>query len=296
MAHTEKISFKEFCNKFADESACKNYLFKLRWPEGFTCPECGSREYSFVKSRGIFQCKQCRHQASLTSGTVMHRTHLPMKTWFWAIYLTARDKRGISATQLASELELAYETAWYLLYRIRKAMAQRDRDYLLSGIIELDDTYYGSTGQGGKRGRGTSKVNVMVALSKDDYGRPLYLKMQVVENLKGETVGAFAKDNIAYGSIIQSDAYHSYRKPLAEDYSHRYAVFDSNSDMLLWLHVIIGNAKAFLLGTYHGRCRCNLQSFLDEFCYRFNRRGFKDELFSRLLHAVTESNILGSAV
>jgi len=189
----------------------------------------------------------------------------------------------------------ADESAWYLLHRIRKAMSQRDRDYLLSGIVELDDTYYGATEQGSKRGRGTSKMNIMVAISKDAKGRPQDLKMQVIDNLKGETIGTFAKANIAQGSTIQSDAYRSYRKPLAEDYSHQHDIFDFNSDMLHWLHVVVGNAKAFLLGTYHGNCRDNLQSFLDEFCYRFNRRGFKDELFSRLLHAVTQSYILGSA-
>jgi hypothetical protein len=296
MAQTEKIHFKEFRERFADESACKNYLYKLRWPEGFICPKCRSREFSFVKSRNIFQCKHYRHQTSLTAGTVMHRTHLPMTIWFWAIYLTVRDKRGVSATQLAAELDVSYEAAWYLLLRIRTAMSQRDCDYMLSGIVELDDTYFGATEQGSKRGRGTSKTSIMVAISKDDKGRPQYLKMQVVDNLKGETVGAFAKANIAQGSIIQSDAYHSYRKPLATDFDHHYEVFDSDTDMLHWLHIVVGNVKAFLLGTYHGNCRSNLQSFLDEFCYRFNRRGFKHELFSRLLHAITQSNILGSAV
>jgi transposase-like protein len=296
MAHTERINFKEFRERFSDESACKNYLYQLRWPEGFTCPKCGRREFSFVKSRKIFQCKQCRHQTSLTAGTVMHKTHLPMTIWFWAIYLTARDKRGVSATQLAAELEVSYETAWYLLLRIRTAMSQRDHDYMLSGIVELDDTYFGATEQGSKRGRGTSKINIMVAISKDEKGRPQYLKMKVIDNLQGVTIGAFAEVNIAQGSTIQSDAYRSYHKPLIGKYNHQYEVFDSNTDMLHWLHVIVGNAKAFLLGTYHGNCRANLQPFLDEFCYRFNRRGFKDELFSRLLHAVTRSNIVGSAV
>jgi len=296
MAQTEKIGFKEFRERFSDESACKNYLYKLRWPAGFTCPKCGSHEFSFVKSRKIFQCKKCRHQTSLTAGTVMHKTHLPLAIWFWAIYLTARDKRGISATQLAAELELAYETAWYLLRRIRSAMSQRDRDYLLSGIVELDDTYFGATVQGSKRGRGTSKTNIMVAISKDEKGRPQFLKMKVLDNLKGVTIGSFAKDNITLGSTIQSDAYHSYQKPLADGYTHQYEVYDSDSDMLHWLHMVVGNAKSFLLGTYHGNCRDNLQPFLDEFCYRFNRRGFKDELFSRLLHAVTKSNTLEAAV
>jgi transposase-like protein len=116
-------------------------MFKLRFPKGFICPKCGNQTYSFLKSRGLFQCSQCRRQTSLTSGTVMHKTHLPMTVWFWAIYLISKDKRGISATQLATELSLSYETAWYLLHRIRKAMSQRDMEYLLSGVVELDDTY-----------------------------------------------------------------------------------------------------------------------------------------------------------
>jgi transposase-like protein len=226
----------------------------------------------------------------------MHKTHLPLTIWFWAIYRSSGDKRGISATQLAAELDLSYESAWYLLYRIRKAMGQREHNYFLSGITELDDTYYGGTVQGSKRGRGTDKMKIMVALSKSKDGRPKYLKMQVMDCLKGETVGTFAKANIEYGSAIQSDGYHSYRKPLADGYDHQFKLFDSNTEMLHWLHIVVGNMKTFLLGTYHGNCKKNLQMYLNEFCYRFNRRAFKDELFSRLLHAVTESNILGVAV
>lgn len=292
MAHTERMSFKEFRTRFSDDRACKNYMFKLRFPKGFICPKCGNQTYSFLKSRELFQCSQCRRQTSLTSGTVMHKTHLPMTVWFWAIYLISRDKRGISATLLATELSLSYETAWYLLHRIRKAMSQRDKEYLLSGVVELDDTYFGSTEEGGKRGRGTSKAKIVVAVSKDRKGKPQYLKMQAVGNLKGETIGAFAESCITRGSIIQSDAYRSYRKPLGENYTHQYDVFDSDKDMLRWLHIIVGNLKAFLLGTYHGNCRINLQAFLDEFCYRFNRRRHKDELFTRLLNAVSNSYIL----
>ena len=296
MAQTEKISFKQFRDRFATENDCKNYLYKLRWPNGFICPQCGCHEFSFVKRRKLFQCSHCRHQTSLTTGTVMHRTHLPMTIWFWAIYLLSRDKRGISATQLTAELEISYESAWYLLYRIRKAMGQREHNYFLSGITELDDTYYGGADLGGKRGRGTDKMKIMVALSKSEAGRPKYLKMQVIDNLKGETISAFAEGNIEYGSAIQSDGYHSYRKPLADDYNHQFKLFDSDAEMLHWLHIVVGNMKTFLLGTYHGNCKKNLQMYLDEFCYRFNRRAFKDELFSRLLHAVTESYILGVAV
>ena len=111
-----------------------------------------------------YVCKQCRRQSSVTAGTVLHRTHLPLTVWFWAIYLVARDKRGISATQLSRELEIAYSSAWYLLHRLRNAMGERDKDYVLFGIIELDDAYFGAPSSNGKRGRGTDKTSALAAV------------------------------------------------------------------------------------------------------------------------------------
>ena len=159
----------------------------------------------------------------------------------------------------------------------------------------MDDAYFGTPTEGSKRGRGTEKAKVMGAVSKTIEGKPCFLKMKVIDNLKGETVGAFAKANIQKGSVVQSDAYRSYRKPLAEDYDHQFEVFDSNSDTLKWLHILIGNAKALINGTFHGLDAKHLQHYLDEFCYRFNRRALRDQIFSRLLSAVANSNILGYA-
>jgi transposase-like protein len=225
----------------------------------------------------------------------MHRSKLPLTVWFWAIYLTARDKRGYSAVQLASELGIAYSSAWYLLHRIRSAMTNRDAEYMLCGIVEVDDTYFGGPKSGGKRGRGTEKTKVVVAVSKDEKDRPQYIKMQVVDDLKGATIGGFVNSAIKKGSVIQSDAYGSFRKPMADGYTHQYEVFDSNNDMLHWLHQIIGNAKAVILGTFHGFHEKHLQAYLDAFCYRFNRRFLRGEIFARLLTAVSSSHILGYA-
>lgn len=295
MAIQEKMSFADFRKRFNSEVACRKYLYNLRWPDGFICPKCGGTSCYNIIGRQKYQCTQCRHQASVTSGTVMHRSKLSLQAWFWAIYLVSRDKRGYSAAQLAEELDIAYSSAWYLLHRIRSAMAERDSEYILSGIVELDDTYFGAPTEGGKRGRGTEKTIVMVALSKTNTGKPDYLKMAVVDNLKGITIGTFAKENITKGSIIQSDAYRSYKKPLADDFDHQFEVFDSSSDMLKWLHTLVGNAKAFVNGTFHGLGDKHLQCYLDEFCYRFNRRGFRKQIFPRLLCAVANSNILGYA-
>ena len=157
MSQQAGISFKEFRQRFQTEEACEAFLFEQRWPEGFVCPKCGGRGCYRLHGRREYVCKRCRRQSSVTVGTVLHRTHLPLTVWFWAIYLIARDQRGISAIQLSRELEIAYSSAWYLLHRLRNAMGERDKDYVLSGIIELDDVYFGAPSSNGKRGRGTDK-------------------------------------------------------------------------------------------------------------------------------------------
>lgn len=283
------MGFIEFSEKYSDEATCREQLHRLRWPNGFACSRCGCVEYYDIPTRNKYQCKACRYQASLTSETVMHKSHLPLKTWFWAIYLVASDKRGYSAAQLSRQLKLPYATAWFLLHRIRDAMGQRDTEYLLSGLVEMDDAYFGGPNNGGKRGRGTKKAKGMIALSKDAEGKPQFLKMQLVPNLRGNTIGTFAQRNIQHGAVIQSDGLLSYRKPLADDYVHQYEIYDSATGLLHWLHTIIGNAKAVVNGTYHGLGSKHLQHYLDEFCFRFNRRYFGGNLFLRLAHAVVRA-------
>jgi transposase-like protein len=290
MAKQEAMGILEFKDRFNDERACREHLFHVKWPKGFHCPQCGKTEYYTIGTRSTFQCKTCNHQTSVTSGTVMDKTHLKLTIWFWAIYLVAKDKRGCSAMQLSRELKLPYNTAWFLLHRIRQAMTKRDEQYILSSIVEMDDTYFGKPRKGGKRGRGTTKPKVLVALSKNNEGHPMFLKMQMLPNLKGKTIGSFVNKTIEPGSVIQSDAYSSYRKPLKEKYLHQFKVFNpEDGEMLHWLHTIIANVKAFVAGTFHGLGDKHMQAYLDEFCYRFNRRYFQGELFDRLLCATTSS-------
>ena len=116
MARAENITFEEFRTRFSGEDSCRAELFRLRFPNGFICPKCGCTEYYSVRERNAFQCRACRRQTSVTAGTVMHRTHLPLTVWFWVIYLCATDKRGISTVQLSRTLGICYESAWYLLH------------------------------------------------------------------------------------------------------------------------------------------------------------------------------------
>ena len=292
MSQQAEVSFKEFRQRFQAEEACEAFLFEQRWPEGFVCPKCGEKGCYRLHGRREYICKQCRRQSSVTAGTVLHHTHLPLTVWFWAIYLVARDKRGISASQLSRELEIAYSSAWYLLHRLRSAMRGKDKDYVLSGIVELDDAYFGAPSSNGKRGRGTDKTSVLAAVSLTDEGHPRFLKMQV-SKLDAESVRAVAQKIVRSGSEIHSDALGSFRAALQGEYVHHYQVFDKDCGALHWIHILISNVKSFLLGTYHGIGKKHLQRYFDEFAFRFNRRFWPQQLFSRLVSAVAASNILG---
>ena len=285
MSKRKALSFSQFMKRFPNEEACVEHLYKIKWPDGFCCPVCGCRHCYTLKTRRHYQCANCRHQTSLTVNTVMHRSHLPLTKWFWAIYLVSCDKRGISALALAGKIEVCYETAWNMLRRIRGAMEMRDEHYVLGGIVEFDDSYFGAKIKG-KEGRGAGNQAVFVAVSKDEKGRPAYLKMKITKNVKSESVEDFACENIGYGSIVQTDGYNAYRTPLAKRYIHEREVFHPDGEMLKWLHRTIGNAKVFLNGTYHGTSTKHLQMYLSEFCYRFNRRKFDGAIFDRLLVAI----------
>lgn len=225
-------------------------MANLRWPGGFACPKCGCR-HACLLSNGRYQCAECRRQTSVTSGRVLHKTHMPLAQWFLAFYFVSQDKRGISATALMSMLGTTYKTAWYILTRIRAAMGQRDKTHRLNGTIEFDDTYFGGPTVGKKRGRGTEKAKVFVAVSLDERGNPLYTKMWVTQNIKRASVKKFAQAAFVQDSMIHSDGYGSYI-PALEGYAHEHKPYDPHSGLRHWLHVVISNAKAFILGTYHG--------------------------------------------
>lgn len=288
MSKKERYGIVSFLNTFSNEDSCRKYLMEKRWPKGFICPKCASRK-GYLLSNGYIQCADCRYQASVTAGTVMHRSHLPLTKWFLAFYLASQDKRGISAVQLSRQLDVTYKTAWYLLYRIRKAMGQRNQMHQLSGIVDFDDAYIGGPTVGKKRGRGTEKAKVFIAVSCSENDNPQHLCMQVTQNLKQANVKKFAKRHIREGSVIRSDDYRSYPSALKEDYMLKTQPYNPGTSQLHWLHTLVGNAKAFILGTYHGLPKDNLQSYLDEFCFRFSRRFFFGRLFDRLAFAMADS-------
>lgn len=287
MAKQEKLSFFDFQQRFATEQACESHLFSMKWPNDFICPKCGCTKFYTTHTRRLplYACQQCGHQTTATVGTVMEKTRTDLRKWFWAIYLAAEDKRGLSAVFLAEQISVTYKTAWLMLHKIREAMGKRDKCYRLAGLVEMDDAFFGAPTEGGKRGRGTDKATVVVGLSLTSSGHPEYVKMQVIPDVSGETLKDFAEDALAPHAEIHCDGYRSYQSLTDKGFKVDSIKFDpkKNPDHLHWIHTIISNAKAFIGGTFHGLDKKHLQTYLNEFCYRFNRRHFKGEIFNRLL-------------
>jgi len=291
MAQQETMNLLKFRDKFPDENACRKHLFQIRWPEGFHCPRCGHQHFYYIDTRKLYECKACRHQTSVTAGTIMHKTHTKLDVWFLSVYLVGHDKRGVSAKQLMQDIDVSYPTAWLMLHKIRKAMGDRDAMYKLAGIVELDDAYFGAPTEGGKRGRGTDKTPAVIGLSLDQQGRPQYVKVSVVDSLKAFKLAQVAKEIIKPGSTISADMHRSYQCLKNEGFDLDAKLFNpkENPDHLKWLHTAVSNLKALIAGTYHGLDPKHLQAYFNEFSYRFNRRKFKGQLFNRLLDACVKT-------
>lgn len=282
----KKMGLLEFHARFPGESECFKYLEKVRFPKGFLCPRCGSHKSGLVMTRDLWQCKKCRSQVSLTTGTMFHRTRTPLLQWFWAIFLVAKDKRGHSALQLSKELNISYDRAWLMLHKIRTAMAYRDMLYQLDGTVEMDEAYFGAPDPG-RRGRSTRRAKAIVAVGLTDDDKPRFVKIKTIKRLDSRSVKAFVTPHIAQNSTIRTDGLYVYRCLAKLGFSHEGTVLAGKvgEKLLHWTHIIISNAKAFVTGTFHGLDEKHLQQYLDEFCYRFNRRHREAELFDRLLLA-----------
>jgi transposase-like protein len=286
MAQKEPLTLFGFHERFKTEEDCGNYLFNIRWPKGYVCPRCEGSQYGLIKSRNLYRCTKCRYQVSLTAGTVMHRSRTPLIVWFWAIFLLACDKRGHSALSISKELGVSYWVAWTLLQKIRHAMGQHDKKYKLREIVELDEAYFGSEQRDGKTGRGTGKSKVLVAVSTDENKKHAgFVKMRVVSRFDTDTVNMFVKENLEPECTVQTDGLNIYNALMDIVSSHERYPIIGGAEPLPWVHTIISNAKALISGTYHGLGPKHLQSYLDEYCYRLNRRFWEDQLFNRMLAA-----------
>jgi len=211
------LTVGEFRAQFGDESQCVEQLTQQRWPDGFRCPRFAGTTRGYIASRRVHECKSCAYQCSVMAGTIFHKTHTPLTSWFWAIYRMSHNKKGISAVQLGKEIGVSYATAWLMQHKIRKAMEDRDQRYKLNGINE---GYVGGVESGGgSQGRGAqTKSVVAVAVEHTAEGEPGrqpvpgFAALQVIADASSESIDGFVAARIAPGSHILSDGWRGYRK------------------------------------------------------------------------------------
>jgi len=276
----------EFEKQFSSEEACFQYLYQLRWPDGFICPRCGHSQAWHTK-RKLYRCQKCDYQASITAGTIFQDTRMPLQLWFRAIWHITSQKYGANALGLQRILGFgSYHTAWTWLHKLRIAMVRPGREFL-SGVIQVDETYLGGS-KSGKRGRGAAgKILVMIAaeINENKIGR---IRLYLLKDASSKSLNAALAELVETGSTIQTDGWSGYSK--LNDIGLNHIVVRENpnigDDLLPHAHRVASLLKRWLLGTYQGAVKTShLDYYLDEFTFRFNRRTSKSrgKLFYRLV-------------
>jgi transposase-like protein len=295
----------QFRDWFADEQSCRDYLAKLRWPEGFRCPICGGANH-WITARGLWHCRGCGRQTSLTAGTLFADTHLSLRLWFEALWHVTGQKGGTSALGLQRVLGLgSYRTAWNLLHKLRRAMVRPGRDRL-HGVVEVDEIFIGGP-RPGKRGRGAAgKVLVVVAAQQAATGIGRIRLTRVADASASSLEPAIAAA-IELGSQVRTDDWKGYSGLDRLGYRRHIARSSSaavGENLLPLANRVASLLKRWLLGTYQGAVSAtHLDYYLDEYTFRFNRRtsGSRGLLFLRLmqqavdLSPVPAKHLLGGA-
>lgn len=290
-----EINMLEFQERFSTEEACAEHLYHLRWSSGYICSRCGHDEYSFHSTRHLYQCMACRYQVSLTAGTIFHKTRTPLRKWFWLIFLIGRQKSGVSMMSMQRMLEIkSYKTIWMMGHKIRHAMAHRDSYYKLAGLVEMDDTYIGAK-KSGKQGRGAvGKSKVVVAVENADQ-KPGFAKMERVENLSGDAIYSVFDQHLGEEVTFRTDGWQAYKVLESSQRKHQPVVVGSGKNAVIflpWVHTLISNIKGNIRGIYHGVSIKHINRYLSEFCYRFNRRFWENQMFDRILNACLNCNTI----
>jgi transposase-like protein len=288
-------TWSEFMDWFHSEQACLDYLERLRWPKEFICPKCGVIGAAVKTSRNRLVCQSCKHQTSVTAGTIFDKTRTPLKIWLAAAWYVTSQKHGVSALGLQRVLGLgSYQTAWTMLHRFRRAMIRPGRE-LLNGLVEVDETYIAigdkSIPTGGKRRHPKiTKTLVVIAvemLEPRGFGR---IRLRRISDASESQVIPFVKDVIQGGATVHTDGSAAYRRLKEEGYEHQRSVVRGSEIpahvSLPGVHRVASLIQRWLLGTHQGAVQpAKLDHYLDEFVFRFNRRKSlsRGMLFYRLI-------------
>jgi len=274
--------------RFATEEACRQYLFQLRWPDGFRCPRCGGVKY-WPLPGVLLQCAGCGHQASVTAGTLFQDTRTPLRLWFRAMWWVATQKNGASALGLQRVLGLkSYRTAWTWMHKLRRAMVRPGRDRL-AGTVEVDETYLGGLEEG-RRGRQRGAKALIVVAAQED-GRGIgRIRLRQIADASAASLIPFVEDTVEPSSVVHTDGWLGYAPLEKKGYRHTATVLrgqeQSPSELMPRVHRVVSLLKRWLMGTHQGGIsHKHLNYYLDEFTFRFNRRRSRSrgKLFFRLV-------------
>ena len=296
-ARVKGLSEAAFREAFSTEEQCRAVLEKLRWSKGFICPACGHGGRAWLAERRLHQCNRCKHQVSLTAGTIFHATKLPPTTWFLAIHLIVIAKNGISSIELGRRLGVKQTTAWAMKQKIMQVMHEREAKQPLSGRVEIDDAYLGGARSGGKRGRGAAgKTPVVAAVETTAERRPRKLKLLPVKGFRKREVEKLAREHLAPGSTVVSDGLPCWAAVKA-GCDHFPMVTGSGRQAarwapFKWVNTTLGNIKAAITGTYRQLSPAHASRYLASFAWRFNRRVQLDSMLVRLVHSAARTQPL----
>jgi transposase-like protein len=261
---------------FRSDAGCREYIRRLRWPDGFTCRHCGMIGEPWTMSDGLLRCRSCRGRTSLTAGTVFQDTRKPLRMWFLAMWFVTSQKNGVSALGLQRVLGLgSYETAWTWLHKLRRAMVRPGRD-CLAGAIEVDETYVGGPEEG-KRGRQT-ETKAIVAVAAEKSGRGIgRIRLRRVKDVSADSLLPFVQGAVVPGSVVHTDGWSGYSGLAAAGYQHQVTIINGGRDpaheVMPRVHNVASLLKRWLIGTHQGGIQHQqIDYYLDEFTFRFNRR------------------------
>jgi transposase-like protein len=288
-------TFQDFEKWFSTESACLEYIVRLRWSAGFICPSCGEKADSpSLMGRGLLLCRECKRQTSITAGTLFHGSHKPLRTWFLAMWFVMSQKHGASALGLKRVLGLgSYNTSWTWLHKLRRAMVRPGRDQL-TGEVEVDETYVGGAAKK-VRGRG-AKRKTIVAIAAEVRGRgPGRIRMAQIADLSAPSLRRFVKDNVQRGAEVRTDGWSGYNGIDVMGYKHTVTNIAGTGDpahvVMPRVHRVASLLDRWWLGIHQGAIRpSHLDYYLDEFTFRFNRRTSRARglLFYRLMEQAVD--------
>lgn len=290
------LSMNEFILRYGTEAKCYRALYRWRWPKGFRCRACGERRRSRFRrgAQVYYQCRACRHQSTLTSGTLFAGSKLPLRTWMLAMHLLTSTKTNLAALELMRHLGVNYKTAWRIKHKILQAMTEREDARQLSGFVQIDDAYLGGEHTGGKPGRGSeNKQPFVIAVETDqDLERPRFAVIEPVRAFDNASLKDWVARRLAPEAEAYTDGLACFRR--IEDADHAHTVLETGGGRAAtevrgarWVNVLLGNVKRAISGTYHAvRQAKYARRYLAEAAYRFNRRFRLADMLPRLAVAM----------